>query len=130
MRNSALQSNPQALPVWSQSLGCPKNRVDSERLLGSLGIAVKSVPHMGRARLIFINTCAFIEPAVKESVRTVLDAIKSISRYKRRPLLAVAGCLVGRYGVEELARELPEVDLWLPTAEMSHWPTLLTRALG
>ncbi len=121
---------PKALPVWSMSLGCPKNRVDSERLLGSLGVPVKSVAQMGRARLVFINTCGFIAPAVRESVRAVLDAANRLARCKNKPLLAVAGCMVGRYGAQELARELPEVDLWLPTAELAHWPALLTRALN
>lgn len=121
---------PKALPVWSMSLGCPKNRVDSERLLGSLGVPVKSVAQMGRARLVFINTCGFIAPAVRESVRAVLDAARRLSRCKNKPLLAVAGCMVGRYGAQELARELPEVDLWLPTGELANWPALLARALN
>lgn len=118
------------LPVWSLSLGCPKNRVDSERLLGSLGLPVKSVAQMGRARLVFINTCGFIAPAVRESVRAVLDAVNRLARCKNKPLLAVAGCMVGRYGAEELARELPEVDLWLPTGDLADWPAMLARALG
>ena len=118
------------LPVWTQSLGCPKNRVDTEHVLGSLGIPVKSVEHMGRARLVLINTCGFIAPAVSESIRAILDAAERISACKRKPLLAVAGCMVGRYGVEELARELPEVDLWLPTAELPRWPAMLARALA
>ena len=84
-----------SLPVWSLSLGCPKNRVDTEHLLGSLGMPVRSVEHMGRARLVFINTCGFIEPAVRESIRSVLDAVERLGRCKRRPLLAVAGCMVG-----------------------------------
>ena len=119
-----------ALTVWSLSLGCPKNRVDSERLLGSLGVPVKSVAQMGRARLVFINTCGFIAPAVRESVRAVLDAVNRLARCKNKPLLAVAGCMVGRYGAEELARELPEVDLWLPTGDLADWPALLAHALG
>ena len=118
------------LPVWALSLGCPKNRVDSERLLGSLGVPVKPVPHMGRSRLVFINTCGFIEPAVRESIRAVLDAARHLEKLRRRPLLAVAGCMVGRYGVAELAKELPEVDLWLPTEELERWPTLVRAALG
>ena len=118
------------LPVWALSLGCPKNRVDSERLLGSLGVPVKTVAHMGRSRLIFINTCGFIEPAVRESIRAVLDAARHAGRLRRRPLLAVAGCMVGRYGVRELAKELPEVDLWLPTEALERWPELVTAALG
>lgn len=122
-------TSKKALKVWSLSLGCPKNRVDSERLLGSLGAPVASVPHMGRAELIFINTCGFIEPAVRESVRAVLDAASSVAHCKKKPLLAVAGCMVGRYGAAELARELPEVDIWLPTSELARWPSLLARAL-
>ena len=92
-----------SLPVWSLSLGCPKNRVDTEHLLGSLGMPVHSVEHMGRARLVFINTCGFIEPAVRESIRSILDAVERLGRCKRRPLLAVAGCMVGRYGVKDPA---------------------------
>ena len=112
------------LQVWSLSLGCPKNRVDSERLLGSLGVPIAHAAHMGRARLVFINTCGFIAPAVRESVRAVLDAAQCLGRCKRKPLLAVGGCMVGRYGAAELARELPEVDLWLPTADLPRWPAL------
>lgn len=118
------------LPVWALSLGCPKNRVDSERLLGSLGVPVRTVPHMGRSRLVFINTCGFIEPAVRESIRAVLDAARHLEKLRRRPLLAVAGCMVGRYGVAELAKELPEVDLWLPTEALGRWPALVRAALG
>lgn len=118
------------LPVWALSLGCPKNRVDSERLLGSLAVPVKTVAHLGHSRLIFINTCGFIEPAVRESIRAVLDAARHAGRLRRRPLLAVAGCMVGRYGARELAKELPEVDLWLPTDAMARWPDLVNAALG
>ncbi|MDE5879615.1 MAG: MiaB/RimO family radical SAM methylthiotransferase, partial [Desulfovibrio sp.] len=53
-----------------------------------------------------------------------------LGRLRRRPLLAVAGCMVGRYGAAELARELPEVDLWLPTEELARWPALVDAALG
>ena len=77
------------LPVWTQSLGCPKNRVDTEHVLGSLGIPVKSVEHMGRARLVLINTCGFIAPAVSESIRAVLDAAGHIASCKRKPLLHI-----------------------------------------
>ena len=119
-----------SLPVWSLSLGCPKNRVDTEHLLGSLGMPVHSVEHMGRARLVFINTCGFIEPAVRESIRSILDAVERLGRCKRRPLLAVAGCMVGRYGVKDLAADLPEVDLCLPPGELETWPAMVREALG
>ena len=116
------------LNIHAISLGCPKNRVDTERTLGSLG-PVRMVEHTGRADLIFINTCAFILPAVEESARTTLEVITRRQRLKRRPPLAVAGCLVGRYGAKALAGDLPEVDLWLDNRELENWPTLLARAL-
>ncbi|MDR2893123.1 MAG: 30S ribosomal protein S12 methylthiotransferase RimO [Deltaproteobacteria bacterium] len=119
-----------SLKVYSISLGCPKNRVDSERLLGSLGLSIRSVKRPGSAQLIFINTCGFIEPAVRESVRVILDSIAERSTAKAdKPLLVVGGCLVGRYGAADLAADLPEVDLWLPTAELADWPVKLLAAL-
>lgn len=122
-------SSAKPLTVWSLSLGCPKNRVDSEHLLGSLGVPIKSIEHMGRARLVFINTCGFIEPAVRESVQAVAEAVAHLSACKKKPLLVVAGCMVGRYGAQTLAQELPEVDLWLPTADLWRWPAMLAQAL-
>lgn len=118
------------LKVYSVSLGCPKNRVDTEHLLGSLGLVVQPVEHLGHAQVVLINTCGFIQPAVEESVRNIVDAVRHIGRLKRRPLLVVAGCMVGRYGVPDLAAELPEVDLWLPNAQLEHWPQLLCQKLG
>lgn len=118
-----------SLRVWAQSLGCPKNRVDTERVLGSLGLPVRLVPSPRLADLLFINTCAFIEPAVRESLRAIFDAAKSIKRHKKRPLLAVAGCLPGRYGAAELAREIPEVNLWLDSRDLEMWPQQLAGAL-
>lgn len=67
---------------------------------------------------------------MRESVRAILDAAAEIADNKRRPLLAVAGCMVGRYGMRELAKEMPEVDLWLPTEKMLLWPQMLQQALG
>lgn len=121
------------LAIYSLSLGCPKNRVDTERLLGALGTVIpfRAAASIGRADVVLINTCAFIQPAVQESVRAVVDAIKHIARLKKkRPLLVVAGCLVGRYGAATLAQDLSEVDLWLPNQEIDHWPALLTHTLG
>ncbi len=115
--------------VYSISLGCPKNRVDTEHTLGALGPELKLVSHLGHAHIVFINTCGFIGPAVQESVRTILEAITHIKGLKRRPLLAVAGCLVGRYGISELKKELPEVDIWLINAELALWPAQIAKAL-
>lgn len=118
------------LSVWVTSLGCPKNRVDTENLLGSLGPQINFVSSPGRANLIFINTCAFIEPAVRESLRVIFDVAKKIRKSKRKPALVVAGCLPGRYGRETLAAQIPEVDLWLESANIAQWPEILRKFLG
>ena len=55
-----------SLRCYSTSLGCPKNRVDTERLLGSLGVALVPVESPDEAELVFINTCAFIQPATRK----------------------------------------------------------------
>ncbi len=100
------------------SLGCPKNLVDSEVVLGSL---VKEgwvpVENPEDAELIVINTCSFIEPATEESIETILQhAVYKEAGACRR--LVVTGCLAQRYGTE-LARELPEVDAFWGTGELS-----------
>ena len=121
----------QTLRCCSISLGCPKNRVDTERLLGSLGVKVVPVEDADRADLVFINTCAFIQPAIEESVRTIAQTAADIEDAgKKRPLLVVAGCLVGRYRRETLAPELPQVDLRLDNNELEDWPALLAGRLG
>jgi tRNA-2-methylthio-N6-dimethylallyladenosine synthase/ribosomal protein S12 methylthiotransferase len=114
------------LRVYSISLGCPKNLVDSERLLGSLG-KLRHVTKITQADLVFINTCSFIQSAVQESVRVILDAAENIKKLplKKRPLLAVAGCLVSRYHSQGLANEIPEVDLWLNVPDLERWPSLI-----
>ncbi len=118
------------LRVYTISLGCPKNRVDTEHLLGSLKIPIEATPHMGRAHMIFVNTCGFILPAIEESVRTIVDIIHHLSTLKKRPLLVVAGCLVSRFGAHDLGKDLSEVDLWLHNATLDTWPDEVAHALG
>ncbi len=117
------------LKVHTISLGCPKNRVDTERLLGALGPATRPVDGPAQADLVLVNTCGFIRPAVEESVRTILEASAALPRRGRRPVLAVAGCLVSRYG-PDLRTEMPEVDIWLSTNELEAWPALAAAALN
>lgn len=92
------------------SLGCPKNLVDSEKLLKKLeeqGIFYSSNP--GEADVLIINTCGFIESARKESVDEILKLSKLKGKDKK---LVVFGCLAKRHG-EDLRREIPEIDaLW------------------
>lgn len=118
-----------ALPVWAVSLGCPKNRVDTERFLGSLGLPIRLTPHIGKSRLAFINTCAFIEPAARESIQAILALVKKIKSLKKPPFVVVAGCLPGRYPQNELRKELPEIDLWLSPAAFDSWPQQVLQAM-
>lgn len=117
--------------IYSVSLGCPKNRVDTERLLASIP-GMMPVTNIHDAECVLINTCAFIDPATRESVSVIAEAIKDITGKKKdgKPLLTVSGCLVGRYGEATLAPELPEVDLWLDNRVLDTWTQKLCGALA
>src|ERR1700688_3972856 len=94
--------------VWMISLGCPKNLVDSEIMLGELARrGYEVVGDLGRAETVVINTCAFIEEAKQESIDAILEVVGRKGNGVERVL--VAGCMVNRYG-DELAREIPEID--------------------
>jgi len=98
------------------SLGCPKNLVDSEVMLGILARHdYKITSDHQDADVIIINTCGFIESAKKESIDTILELAKLKETGSLR-LLVVSGCLPQRYQ-DELTKELPEVDLWIGTGE-------------
>jgi len=107
--------------------------VDTERLLGTLGESMVPVESVDEADLALINTCGFIQPAVEESVNTILEVVRDANdagdEMGKRPLIAVAGCLVSRYG-QDLKDELPEVDIWLNTEEIELWPSLISDALA
>ncbi len=110
------------------SLGCPKNLVDSEVILGLLsreGYLLTTDP--SRADVLIVNTCSFIEEATKEAVETVLQ-LSALKKEGRCRLLVVAGCLPQRYG-EALEKELPEVDLFVGTGAFQKLPLLLSRKL-
>jgi ribosomal protein S12 methylthiotransferase len=110
--------------VFLQSLGCPKNLVDSEVMLGLLareGTEIVLDPHA--ADVLVVNTCGFIGDAKKESVDAILDLarLKESDPHKR---LVVTGCLVQRYG-RSLQEALPEVDAFLGTGDFARLPDLL-----
>lgn len=99
------------MKLYMVSLGCDKNRVDSEKLLSSLllkhpGSSVTDDPE--EAELAIVNTCSFIGPAKEESIQTIL-ALGEYKKTARLQKLLVAGCLAERYR-EEIRKELPEVD--------------------
>ncbi len=111
------------------SLGCPKNRVDSEHMVGQL-LAEDHVlvDDPAQAEVIVVNTCSFIQPATEESIDTVLE----MAGYKhtgRCEKLVVTGCMVQRYGVS-LEGELPEVDHFLGTGEEHRLAEVLKRRDG
>ena len=106
------------------SLGCAKNLVDTERMLGLLcGNGHSIVQEPGDAEALIVNTCGFIEPAKQESINTILE----MARYKRRGVcktLVVTGCLSERYRTE-LRDAMPEVDVFLGVNEYERLPSLL-----
>ncbi len=99
------------------SLGCPKNLVDSEVMMGQLKEAGYEITNnAAEADTIVVNTCGFIESAKQESIDAILEAtqLKSVGQAKR---VVVAGCLVERYR-DDLMKELPEVDAFIGTNEL------------
>ena len=116
--------HPSSLRVFAISLGCPKNRVDTEHALGfSSRVAIVDSPD--EAHWIFINTCGFIAPAVEESVQTIMEYVHVKNEAPHKPKLIIAGCLVGRYGAKTLEADLPEVDLFLDAKTVENWRAAL-----
>src|SRR5213082_3382348 len=109
---------PSAQPtkVGFVSLGCPKNLVDSEVMMGMLAQGgAELVPRAEDADVIVVNTCSFIESAQQESVNTILEMARLKSGKART--LVVAGCLVERFR-EEIQKNIPEVDAVVGTGEL------------
>ena len=115
--------------VGMVSLGCAKNLVDSENMLGMLrdrGYEIVSDP--SQAEIIFVNTCGFIESAKQESI----DAIFEMAEYKktgRLKKLFVTGCLAQRYA-DALASEMPEVDGFMGVADYARLYDMLDEAMA
>ncbi len=110
------------------SLGCSKNLVDSEQIMGLLKEAgCNIVSSASKADIIMINTCGFINPAKEESVNTILE----MAEYKqdRCKKLIVLGCLAKRYKAE-LQKELPEVDRFIGVDEYADLESILSEELG
>lgn len=112
------------MKVFAISLGCPKNTIDTEMALGSLGSTnsgLKLTNNPQEADLLIVNTCGFIEEAVSESIDTIL----AVAREKTDgQVLVVMGCMVQRYG-NDLKKELPEVDVFLGTGSPQSLVTLI-----
>ncbi len=105
--------------VGFMSLGCPKNLVDSEVMLGHLRLKGFTLTHrMEEAEVLVVNTCGFIEPAKKESIEAILEAATMKQKGACKKLI-VAGCLVERYR-DELLADMPEIDACLGTRDIEH----------
>jgi ribosomal protein S12 methylthiotransferase len=111
------------------TLGCDKNTVDSERIMAALvGHGARVSSDLDGADVLIVNTCGFIEAAKEQSIETILEACEMKARGEVRAVVAV-GCMVQRYK-QELARELPEVDLFLGLTDLEGLvPELRKRAL-
>jgi ribosomal protein S12 methylthiotransferase len=99
------------------SLGCPKNLVDSEVMMGILAReGYELTPRADEAEILVVNTCSFIEPAQKESVETILEMAEH-KKFGAAKKLIVAGCLVERYR-DQILEQVPEVDAVVGTGEV------------
>lgn len=108
-KKSSTTAKPEASRIGIVSLGCPKNLVDSEVMLGELerrGHCITA--DVEEADTVIVNTCGFIDEAKQESIDTILE-IAERKKGGRLERLVVAGCMVNRYGAE-LEREIPEID--------------------
>ena len=114
------------MKVYMQSLGCAKNQVDSEMILGTLKNNITLVKEPSEAELIIINTCAFIEPARKEAIETILDMVE----YKEEngAKLIVCGCLPQRYK-DEIINLIPEVDRFVSIAEYGDFVNIVNNLI-
>ena len=115
------------MKVHFTTLGCPKNQVDSELMLGMLARAGHEVTEQVEgAECLVVNTCAFIDRAREESVNTILGLAQLKERGRARTLI-VTGCLTQRYG-GEILKEIPEVDAILGTSELDRIVALVNQA--
>src|SRR6202165_5781680 len=111
------------MKVGFVSLGCPKNLVDTEVMMGQLTAQGHELtPHPSDADVIVVNTCSFIDPAKQESVDTILEMAEYKKTGRARRLI-VAGCLVERYRAD-IQKNMPEVDAVIGTNELEQITSL------
>lgn len=106
------------------TLGCSKNVVDSEVLMGQLKANGKEVVHEDRGDIVVINTCGFIDNAKQESIDTILDFVEAKKRGEVEQVF-VMGCLSERYK-DDLVKEIPDVDQYFGTRDLP----LILKQLG
>lgn len=102
--------------IYIESLGCSKNLVDSENMIGILSNnGYKMTEYADKADYIIINTCSFINDAKEESINSIISAVQIKSETKKKISIIVTGCLAQRYS-EDLREEIPEIDIIIGTS--------------
>ncbi|MDE7106288.1 MAG: 30S ribosomal protein S12 methylthiotransferase RimO [Anaeroplasmataceae bacterium] len=114
------------MKLFMQSLGCAKNQVDSEMLLGALKENITLVAEPLEAELIILNTCAFIEPARKEAIDTIFELVEVKKKNKAR--LVVCGCLPQRYK-KQIVDLIPEVDRFITIDEYENLGSIINQVM-
>ncbi len=126
MRGAHKQVNEK---VYLETLGCSKNQVDSEIMLGILSKHEFVLTHdQLEAEVIIVNTCGFIESAKQESVNAILE-LGNLKKEANCKVLIVTGCLAQRYS-DELSKEIPEADAFLGTTNFGEVAKIVNRVLG
>ncbi len=128
MNDQSVSTAPSKAPVYFVSLGCPKNLVDSQVMLGMLTkdrYTITQSPE--EAEVIIVNTCSFIEASKEESIETILE-MSDFKETAKCKVLVASGCLPQRYH-KQLEAEMPEVDLFIGTGQY-HRITELLDAYG
>src|ERR1700760_4579922 len=121
---------PGPLRVGLISLGCAKNLVDAEIMLGSLlknGVEITN--DAAQADAVIVNTCSFIDSAQEESVDTILESVELRDAGRRGQAVIVSGCLPQRFR-EELPKLMPEVDAFMGIDQVAQVGDIVTKALA
>ena len=113
-----MMMNENKYKIGILSLGCPRNLVDSENILGRLSLKGHALVDIDKADVAIVNTCAFIEDAKKESIDAILDLV-DLKREGRLKKIIVYGCLTQRYK-DKLQQELPEIDAFVGKISLNH----------
>ena len=123
-------SGPTPIGIHFITLGCPKNEVDSDRMSALVANSdYELADSLDAADIAVVNTCAFIEPAVNESISLILDLAADWRPEREGRLIVVAGCMPSRYG-DELSGGLEEADAFVPVAEESYLLDTIERLTG
>src|SRR6476619_4966514 len=123
-------SKDRPLRVGLISLGCAKNLVDAEIMLGSLlKGGVEIINDAAKADVVIVNTCSFIDAAQEESVDTILESAELREAQNRGQGLIVSGCLPQRFR-DELPKLLPEVDAFMGIDQVEEVPQIVEQAIA